>query len=552
MSGWTLTSRRWGLGARATALSVAIALVLGVIAAVTSAVALDNRVEVNRLINEDTPLVLDAQGLLNALLNQETGIRGYAVNGQLDDLAPYDQGVRDEADTEKRLLDLLADRPALAAHVRDIQVAMTDWRAQTATPVIAAVRGGDRAAAQSRISEAARNSFENIRAGVGQLQREIDQLRAQTARAVQERSSRLLELLIAASVVIVAAAVLLAVLLRYLVARPVDRLATEVRKVVGGDYEHVVDVEGPPEVARLAGDVEGMRRKIVKDLQEVSRARQLIEETNLRLESQAEELTRSNRDLEQFAYVASHDLQEPLRKVISFCQLLQRRYGGQLDDRADQYITFAVDGAQRMQRLINDLLAFSRIGRITTGFTDVDLDAVVRAEVDEREAAIAAVGGEVTWADLPTVRGDEPLLAALLGNLVGNSIKFRRPGVPPRVHIEARRIGDEWEISCADNGIGIDAEFADKVFVIFQRLHAKEVYPGTGIGLAIAKKIIEYHGGRIWLDTGLGPVGTGGTTIRFTLPAEPQPAPAVRVEPPAVEPPAMEATAPTSPVEEPA
>jgi light-regulated signal transduction histidine kinase (bacteriophytochrome) len=252
---------------------------------------------------------------------------------------------------------------------------------------------------------------------------------------------------------------------------------------------------------------------------------------NQRLEAQAEELTRSNRDLEQFAYVASHDLQEPLRKVISFCQLLQRRYAAQLDERANQYISFAVDGASRMQRLINDLLAFSRIGRLTSGFSDVDLDEVVREAVAQREVALAETGGEVTWTDLPTVRGEEPLLSSLIGNLISNSIKFRRPDATPRIHLSARRDGDQWEISCTDNGIGIESEYADKVFVIFQRLHAKEVYPGTGIGLAIAKKIIEYHGGRIWIDTS----GEEGTTIRFTLPADPVPASSTpaSTEPPA-------------------
>jgi light-regulated signal transduction histidine kinase (bacteriophytochrome) len=327
---------------------------------------------------------------------------------------------------------------------------------------------------------------------------------------------------------------MLIILLRYLVITPVNRLAGQVREVAGGDYDHVVSVDGPPEVARLASDVEGMRRKIVADLQEVRTARALVEDINQQLEVQADELTRSNRDLEQFAYVASHDLQEPLRKVASFCQLLQRRYAGQLDARADQYIGFAVDGAQRMQRLINDLLAFSRIGRLTNGFTDVDLDTVVREAVDQREPMLDETGGTVTWENLPVVRGEEPLLASLLGNLISNSIKFRRPDTPPRIRISARLVDDEWEITCQDNGIGIDAEFADKVFVIFQRLHAKEVYPGTGIGLAIAKKIVEYHGGRIWLDSD----GADGTTIRFTLPVDklsatessPLPAPADRVE----------------------
>src|SRR6266702_4204658 len=293
-------------------------------------------------------------------------------------------------------------------------------RADPADPV----RAGDRTAAQALISDTARSRFNLVRSDVGRLQDELNQLRADRVRAVDGSSSQLVELLVAAGLVILLAAILLAVLLRYLVTRPVYRLAAEVREVVRGDYEHVVSVEGPPELARLAGDVESMRRRIVNDLQEVGQARQLIEETNRQLESQAEELTRSNRDLEQFAYVASHDLQEPLRKVISFCQLLQRRYAGQLDERANQYIAFAVDGAERMQRLINDLLAFSRIGRLTSGFTDVDLDALVREAVNQREAALQETGGTVTWADLPTVRGEEPLLSSLLGNLISNSIKF--------------------------------------------------------------------------------------------------------------------------------
>jgi light-regulated signal transduction histidine kinase (bacteriophytochrome) len=233
------------------------------------------------------------------------------------------------------------------------------------------------------------------------------------------------------------------------------------------------------------------------------------------LEQQAAELTRSNRDLEQFAYVASHDLQEPLRKVASFCQLLQRRYSGQLDERADQYIAFAVDGAQRMQRLINDLLAFSRIGRLTNGFSDVDLNKVVLDAAAQFDAQREATSAEIVFTDLPVVHGEEPLLGALFSNLIGNAIKFRRPGEPPRIIIDSRPTDDgEFEISVEDNGIGIEPEFADKVFVIFQRLHAKETYPGTGIGLAIAKKIVEYHGGRIWIDS----AHREGTLFRFTLP----------------------------------
>jgi len=169
-----------------------------------------------------------------------------------------------------------------------------------------------------------------------------------------------------------------------------------------------------------------------------------------------------------------------------------------------------------MQRLINDLLAFSRIGRMTAGFTEVDLDRVL-TDVSSQLESRAGEDAEISWSDLPTVEGEEPLITTLFVNLIGNSLKFRRPEVPPVVRISARREEGEWVITVRDNGIGIEAEFADKVFVIFQRLHARDAYEGTGIGLAIVKKIVEYHGGRIWLDLDV----EEGTSINFTLPVLP-------------------------------
>ena len=329
-------------------------------------------------------------------------------------------------------------------------------------------------------------------------------------------SRALVSIDIAAAVIVVLTGAALLWLLDRLVTKPVLDLAGQVREVAEGDYGRHITSGGSPELAALAADVDGMRRRIAAELSEVREARAQIEWVNEQLKVQTEELTRSNRDLEQFAYVASHDLQEPLRKVASFCQLLQRRYAGQLDERADQYIAFAVDGAQRMQRLINDLLAFSRIGRLTGGFTDVDLDRVL-SEVTSQLEVRAGPDAEITWSDLPTVEGEEPLLTTLFVNLIGNSLKFRRPDVAPVVRIGAERDGDEWRITVRDNGIGIEAEFADKVFVIFQRLHARDAYDGTGIGLAIVKKIVEYHGGRIWLDLDVGE----GTSINFTIPAMP-------------------------------
>jgi light-regulated signal transduction histidine kinase (bacteriophytochrome) len=213
--------------------------------------------------------------------------------------------------------------------------------------------------------------------------------------------------------------------------------------------------------------------------------------------------------------------------VASFCQLLQRRYAGQLDERADQYIAFAVDGAQRMQRLINDLLAFSRIGRITNGFAEINLNKVVADAAAQLDGRREQYDAAISWTDLPVVHGEEPLLVALFTNLIGNSLKFRHPDRRPTIRITAEQVDNEWQISCQDNGIGIEPEYADKVFVIFQRLHPKDQYPGTGIGLAIVKKIIEFHGGRIWLE----PDVAEGTLFRFTLPVvEPEPSSA---DPPA-------------------
>jgi light-regulated signal transduction histidine kinase (bacteriophytochrome) len=226
-----------------------------------------------------------------------------------------------------------------------------------------------------------------------------------------------------------------------------------------------------------------------------------------------DELERSNRELEQFAYVASHDLQEPLRKVASFCQLLERRYKGQLDERADQYIGFAVDGAKRMQVLINDLLAFSRVGRLTREQVVVDCGEIAAQAVANLGPAIEETGAEIEVGPLPSVRGEPALLAAVFQNLLGNAVKFHGDQ-PPRVTLTAVRDNDSWTFTCADNGIGIEPEYADRVFVIFQRLHPKDAYPGTGIGLAMCRKIIEYHGGRIWLDTD----ADRGTVFRFTLP----------------------------------
>ncbi len=259
-----------------------------------------------------------------------------------------------------------------------------------------------------------------------------------------------------------------------------------------------------------------MRSALVSALDASRSAAEVTARQAADLDAQAAELRRSNAELEQFAYVASHDLQEPLRKVASFCQLLEKRYGDQLDERGLQYIAFAVDGAKRMQVLINDLLTFSRVGRSSELRESLPLDQPLDTALNALSVAIEDADAVIERPErLPEVLGDPTLLAMLWQNLIGNAIKFRAPGRVPVVQITAVAQPDGWQLAVTDNGIGIPPEFADKVFVIFQRLHGRGVYPGTGIGLALCKRIVEQHGGAMHLDT----TYSDGTRICFTLPA---------------------------------
>ena len=276
-----------------------------------------------------------------------------------------------------------------------------------------------------------------------------------------------------------------------------------VQQIRTGDTVHVASIW------TVQKDLDGRPIAILEVNRDVTR--QVLAEQQLR--QQAEELARSNADLQQFAYVASHDLQEPLRMVASYTQLLARRYRGRLDADADDFIAYAVDGANRMQALIQDLLAYSRVGTRGKEFGPTDLNAVVDQVVGDLQSAVAEADAVISRDDLPTIFADQTQLGQVFQNLIFNAIKFVGDE-SPRVHVGVEHRGSEWLFFVRDNGIGIDAKYADRIFVIFQRLHGIGKFQGTGIGLAICKKIVERHGGRIWVES----VPGHGSTFYFTIP----------------------------------
>lgn len=299
-------------------------------------------------------------------------------------------------------------------------------------------------------------------------------------------------------------------------AKRIAALGKGVELIGAGDLDHRIAAEGDDELADLALASNEMAAKLkasytsIDNLQREITERRRVED---KLNETLADLQRSNKDLEQFAYVASHDLQEPLRMVASFTQLLAERYENQLDEKAQKFIHYAVDGAVRMQMLINDLLAYSRIGTRVKPLELVDAHAVLGEAVKNLKMNIEEAKAIITNDELPEVRADASQLAQLFQNLIGNAVKFRGAGLP-HIHVSARAEGREWLFSIKDNGIGIDQQYADKIFVIFQRLHTREEYPGSGIGLAICKKIVERHGGRIWFESEPGK----GATFYFTIP----------------------------------
>lgn len=500
---------RWPLG-RIIAVGMTSLITLLVAAVVVGALAIGSlNAARDRVVDVLDPAALHGTRLYSALLNQESGLRGYLLSAQRPYLQPYAAGIADQNAELRALRPLLSDLPGAKADLAMLVRRVDGWRSSYAAPAIAQVTAAGKPLPPGTIT-AGKASFDGVLAPVAAFQRSVAGQRANALAHLAAAGTLLDVTAIVIAIMLLLGLVALGVGLRTAAIRPLARLASDARQVASGDLEHEVDPSGPREVHTLAVDVDRMRERVLRELSAVRSA-------NTALQGRALELERSNSELEQFAYVASHDLQEPLRKVASFCQLLQRRYVGQLDARADQYIEFAVDGAKRMQALIDDLLDFSRVGRIEPEPVLVSCGSALSQARVNLAAEIRATEAIIEADELPSVRAEFSLLTSLFQNLIGNAIKFRSDQ-PPVVRITVNELDETfWLFSVSDNGIGIHADYAERIFVIFQRLHGRSEYDGTGIGLAMCRKIVEHYGGRIWLDT----TYQGGANFCFTLPVAP-------------------------------
>ncbi len=433
-------------------------------------------------------VLMNVAELQTGLLNVETGLRGYVLSGKPEFLDPYKLGLQQTGTA----LETLNKTPFFPSELKELK--------SEAVAYIAWVQN------QLKLGNLSAEKFKAVIAPVGKVR--FDRLRVLLTDLSDKSQKAFLNTRKEVTVLINWTQFLpwtmfaLIALAGWLVRQGLQVFVLQPLRLIEQTTE-----------AQQIGD-EDLRTKIISP-DEIGRLAISLNSSYDAVKTRSEALKRSNADLEQFAYVATHDLQEPLRMISSYTQLLEKRYKGKLDERADQYIHFAVDGANRMQRLIQDLLAFSRLGRHEPQLQQVDsgtvLERALRSLEFAKEGATVNVIG-----DLPVVTADEGQLEQVFTNLVGNALKFRRSDTEHCVEIAAEiESADEWRFSVRDNGIGIDQTYFDRIFTIFQRLNTREVFAGSGIGLSIVKRIIEHHGGRIWLSS----QPEHETTFYFTLKA---------------------------------
>jgi signal transduction histidine kinase len=426
-----------------------------------------------------THLVLEKlDAVLTDLLDAETGQRGYIITGEDTYLEPYNDARQHVHQDVADLRALTSDNPIQQRAMDRLEPLVETMLSALQERIEIRRQNGLVAAAEEVRRGSVKLHMDEIRNVFGEMRQEENGL-LKTRSTEADASSRTTKIVIVTGEALAIAFLCLAGIIA----------AQEIRQRTTAEEE----------VRQLNT---GLERRVA--------------ERTAELDAQAKDLARSNAELQQFAYVASHDLQEPLRMVASFTQLLAKRYNDKLDDDARDFIKFAVDGATRMQTLISDLLTYSRVGTHANSFAATDSEAIFNRVMESLKFAIEENSAVISHDPLPVVMADPQQLGQLFQNLLTNAIKFRGEA-PPSIKISAEKIKADWKISVVDHGIGISQEHADRIFVIFQRLHTKTEYPGTGIGLAICKKIVERHGGRIWIE----PTPGGGSTFCFTIPAAP-------------------------------
>jgi signal transduction histidine kinase len=453
---------------------VAAALAVLLLVAALSYVSLTRDIDDRQWVTHTYVVLEKLDELHGSIIDAETGTRSYLANPEDSSISAFENGRNQAEGYFKELRSLTADN-ATQQHALDALAPLMEGRMTELQERMAARREGGPAAALAAIqASSGKGLMSQIRQGIVNMRSEENRLLVLRS-GVLEASSRK------------------------------TRLVIVVGESLGFFFLFFAGLVINREMKQRAVAEENVL-KLNADLE------QKVGERTLELANRAKELERSNMELQQFAYVASHDLQEPLRTISSFTQLLAKRYEGKLDDKAQEFIQFAVEGSKRMQTLIDDLLTFSRVGTQGKPLAPLKCDAALDRVLKSLRVTVETSGAVITRDALPVVLADEIQLCQLLQNLVANAIKFKGPGVP-KIHISAARDGALWKISVQDNGIGIAPDCNERIFVIFQRLHTKKQYPGTGIGLAICKKIAERHGGRIWVE----PSPEGGTTFCFTI-----------------------------------
>ncbi len=431
--------------------------------------------EASELVNQSQSRLQKLDNVLSTLKDAETGQRGYLLTGQESYLKPYNSAVKTIAQQIEDLKQLTVADAEQQQQIIGLQPLVNRKLAELKQTIDLMKNEGFEAAVQLV-------STNQGQALMVQLRQKIQQLQSENYRELQnrlrakEKDYRRVQFIFSGGIILNLAAF-------YLVYRAIRQETMERKRA------------------------EALLTQLNQELED------RVQERTLKLKQANDNLCRSNQELEQFAYVASHDLQEPLRAVNSYAQLFARKYQGHIDAKADKYLNYIMEGATRMQQLINDLLEFSRVGTRGKELSPTDCEVVLSKVLANLKVAIAESNAVVTHDPLPTVLGDGTQLIQLLQNLISNAIKFRREE-PPQVHIKAVQSPKEWVFEVRDNGIGMESEYFERIFTIFQRLHSKSEYPGTGIGLAVCKKILERHGGRIWVESQLGE----GTTFYFTIP----------------------------------